>query len=138
MKGRNTLIATAVTGIALLTPVAASASQYVAHTRPDDRAGARGAIALVNPAAIGVRPDDRAGIRGNAVVAPATAAAARPDDRAGYRGPSAPVTARVTLVSSGFDWRDAFVGGLSGIGIALLLMGGLFLAMSRRTRARIA
>ncbi|MFL5980672.1 MAG: hypothetical protein ACJ74R_03050 [Gaiellaceae bacterium] len=135
MKGRNTLIATAVTGIALLTPVAASASE---HARPDDRAGARGALALVNPAAVGVRPDDRGGIRGNEVVAPVTAASARPDDRAGYRGPSAPVTARVTVVSNGFDWRDAFVGGLSGIGITLLLMGGLFLAMNRRTRARIA
>ena len=148
MKARTTLITTLAAGIAALAPAMASASHYLPQgadstatqqVRPDDRAGARGAIEFITRGAIGVRPDDRAGARGNTVLAPETAASTRPDDRAGYRGPSAPITASVAQVSNSFDWRDAFIGGVSGIGIALLLMGGLFLVTSRRTRAaRIA
>ena len=147
MKARTTLIATLAAGIAALAPAMASASHYLPQgedstptqqVRPDDRAGARG-IEFITRGATGVRPDDRAGARGNTVLAPETAASTRPDDRAGYRGPSAPITVSVAHVSNGFDWRDAFIGGISGIGIALLLMGGLFLVTSRRTRAtRIA
>jgi hypothetical protein len=126
MKARTTLIATLAAGIAALAPAMASASHYLPQ----------GADSTTTQQ---VRPDDRAGARGNTVLAPETAASTRPDDRAGYRGPSAPITASVAQVSNGFDWRDAFIGGVTGIGIALLLMGGLFLATSRRTRAaRIA
>lgn len=124
MKARTTLIATLAAGIAALTPAMASASHYLPQ-------GA-GSTATQH-----VRPDDRAGVRGNSVLAPETAST-RPDDRAGYRGPGAPTTASVAAVSNDFDWRDAFIGGVSGIGIALLLMGGLFLFTSRRTRPRVA
>jgi hypothetical protein len=117
MKARMTLITTLAAGIAALAPAMASASHYLPQ----------GADSTTTQQ---VRPDDRAGAR---------AASTRPDDRAGYRGPSAPITASVAQVSNGFDWRDAFIGGVSGIGIALLLMGGLLLVTSRRTRAaRIA
>jgi hypothetical protein len=125
MKARTTLITTLAAGIAALAPAMASASHYLPqgtgststqHVRPDDRAGARG-IEFITRGATGVRPDDRGGIH----------------------GPGAPTLMSAGESSNGFDWRAAFIGGISGIGIALLLMGGLFLVTSRRTRAtRIA
>jgi hypothetical protein len=96
-------------------PTAGATSQS-AHIRPDDRAGARGAFE---------------GAAGSAVVI-------RPDDRAGAHGPGTPPRAVLVRSSDGFDWQDAFVGGLGGVGTALLLTGLLFLVASRRTRTRIA
>jgi hypothetical protein len=88
------------------------------------------------------RPDDRAGARGpGAIEQPHTVSTStRPDDRAGTRGPGAieQPTIVVTQSSTGFDWGDAFVGALGGIGTALLLTGALFLLLGQRTRTRIA
>lgn len=126
---RNILIATVVSGIAALAPTTAvgsphdlplgtgaTASQQSTHVRPDDRAGARGAFESTTGSSV----------------------AARPDDRAGIHGPGTPPPTSLVRSSDGFDWRDAFVGGLGGVGIALLLMGLLFLVASRRTRTRLA
>jgi hypothetical protein len=125
---RNILIATMAAGIATLAPPAAAASPHdlplgtgatasqSSHVRPDDRAGARGAIEGI--------------VRGSVAV--------RPDDRAGLHGPGTPPPTSLVRSSDGFDWQDAFVGGLGGVGIALLLAGLLFLAAGRRTRTRIA
>jgi hypothetical protein len=44
----------------------------------------------------------------------------------------------VTHDSTGFDWGDAFVGALGGVGMALLLTGALFLLLGQRKQARIA
>jgi hypothetical protein len=103
-------------------------------TRPDDRAGIRGANApastMQTPA---VRPDDRAGIRG---VGPdlTKSTAVRPDDRAGIHGVGAPEIATTGLSvsgGSGFDWVDAGVG--AGSTLALMFLGGgLFVASRRR------
>jgi hypothetical protein len=126
---RNILIATVAAGIAALAPTTAAASphdlplgtgatasQQSSHIRPDDRAGARGAIEGI--------------VRGSVAV--------RPDDRAGLHGPGTPPPSGLVRSSDGFDWQDAFIGGAGGVGIALLLTGLLFLVASRRTRARIA
>jgi uncharacterized protein (TIGR03382 family) len=40
--------------------------------------------------------------------------------------------------SNGFDWRAAFIGGATGVGIALMLLGALLLVTVRRTRPRVA
>jgi hypothetical protein len=103
-------------------------------TRPDDRAGIRGANApastLQTPA---VRPDDRAGIRGVGPD-PIQSTAVRPDDRAGIRGVGAPEIVTPGLAASGgsrFDWVDAGVG--AGSTLALMFLGGgLFVASRRR------
>jgi hypothetical protein len=100
--------------------------------RPDDRAGIRG----VGPdltKSTAVRPDDRAGIRG---VGPdlTQSTAVRPDDRAGIHGVGAPEIATTGLSvsgGSGFDWVDAGVG--AGSTLALMFLGGgLFVASRRR------
>ena len=111
--------------------------------RPDDRAGMRGPGAVDTTAlATSTRPDDRADMRGpGAIDQPSTVSTStRPDDRAGARGPGAveQPTIVVTHSSTGFDWGDAFVGALGGIGTALLLTGALFLLLGQRTRTRIA
>jgi hypothetical protein len=126
VKARNTLIATLAAGIAVLAPATAVAS-------PHDLPLGAGTTATQQ-----VRPDDRAGARGAADLVTANTAAARPDDRAGNRGPGAPIRPSVVDTSNGFDWRDALIGGLTGVGIALMLMGALFLVTGRRTRARVA
>ena len=109
--------------------------------RPDDRAGLRGPGA-VDTQSTSIRPDDRAGMRGpGAIDQPsAVSTSTRPDDRAGSRGPGAfeQPTVVVTHSSTGFDWGDAFVGALGGIGMALLLTGALFLLLGQRTRTRVA
>jgi hypothetical protein len=94
------------------------------------------AAALLAPAAWADRPDDLAGPRGPGAIA-AQNAPARPDDRPGPRGPGA--FADVTVVEtaeSSFDWRDAAIGGVGGVGLALLVTGGgvLVLTQTRRTR----
>ena len=113
--------------------------------RPDDRAGMRGPGAVdtqSNTVSTSTRPDDRAGMRGpGAIEQPNTVSTSiRPDDRAGTRGPGAieQPTVVVTHSSTGFDWGDAFVGALGGIGTALLLTGALFLLLGQRTRTRVA
>ena len=126
---RNILIATLTAGIAVLAPTTAFASP---HDLP------LGTGTTASQQSSHVRPDDRAGLRGAFEGAAGTVVVVRPDDRAGIRGPGTPPPATVVQSSDGFDWRDAFVGGLGGLGIALLLAGLLFLVASRRTRTRIA
>src|SRR4029453_14640467 len=127
MKTRNTLIWMLVVVIAVLIPATAAAQR-------DIRAGTAGATSQSSH----VRPDDRAGARGAFEGTPGVAVVVRPDDRAGIHGPGTPPPTSLVRSSDGFDWQDAFVGGLGGVGIALLLAGLLFLAASRRTRTRIA
>jgi hypothetical protein len=88
--------------------------------------------ALLAPAAWADRPDDLAGPRGPGAVA-AQNAPVRPDDRAGPRGTGAfaPVVV-VGSPESGFDWRDATIGGAAGVGIALLVTGGGVLVLTQR------
>jgi hypothetical protein len=130
---------------ALKGPGAIEQAQASTLVRPDDRAGTRGPGALDTQSttvSTSARPDDRAGTRGPGVIdQPNTVSTStRPDDRAGMRGPGAieQPTVIVTQGSTGFDWTDAFVGALGGIGTALLLTGGLFLLLGQRTRTRVA
>jgi hypothetical protein len=113
--------------------------------RPDDRAGARGpgAPAYTDAAQRATRPDDRAGARGPGAVASAgaTPPATRPDDRAGARGPGAlsPGTSTIVVRSvNTFDWGDAAIGVVSGMGFALLLAGLAVLTVATRTRTRLS
>jgi hypothetical protein len=113
--------------------------------RPDDRSGPRGPGAFAASAAAepAVRPDDRAGPRGPGAVASAAAAepAVRPDDRPGPRGPGALPGGTSTIVVSPantFDWGDAAIGAISGMGLALLLVGLALLAIVPRTRTRVS
>lgn len=124
MKARNTLIGMLVVLIAVLAPTTATA-------KPDLRSG----TVVATQQSSQVRPDDRAGARG---AFEGTVVVVRPDDRAGVHGPGTPPPTSLVRSSDGFDWQDAFIGGLGGIGIALLLTGVLFLAANRRTRTRIA
>ena len=156
MNTRTKLIGTIALGAALLVPVAQAAS-------PDDRAGLRGPggiEALQNAATsnhpdnravhgpgavsaadvqIAMRPDDRAGVRGpGAYGSSAPSATSHPDNRAGTRGPGSVETVAVVSASTGFDWGDAMIGGLGGVGMALLLTGCVFLLASQRNKARLA
>jgi hypothetical protein len=86
-----------------------------------------------------IRPDDQAGMRGPGAFdsTQLPAASRHPDNRAG-RGPG-PVTTIVSRpTATGFDWNDALIGGLGGVGTALLLTGCFFLLMSQRNKARVA
>jgi len=155
MNSRAKLIGTIVLGAALLVPTAQA-------QRPDDRAGVRGPGAFATmQAGPGTHPDNRA-VRGIGAVTPSDSTeAARPDDRTGVRGPGAYGSAGLsgashpdnrdatrgpgaftTVViqpsSSGFDWGDAVIGGIGGIGTALVLGGGAFLLLSQRSRTRLA
>jgi hypothetical protein len=127
MKARNMLVGMLVVAVAVLIPATAAAQR-------DIRPGTAGATSQSSH----VRPDDRAGARGAFEGAAESAVVVRPDDRAGAHGPGTPPQAILVRSSDGFDWQDAFVGSLGGVGIALLLTGLLFLAASRRTRTRIA
>ena len=158
MNVRTKLIGTIVLGAALLVPVAQAQSpddragmrgpggiaamQSAASNHPDSRAGARGpgALATQPQTAIAVRPDDRGGPRGpGAYTTQDFSAASHPDNRAEARGPGAfTTTVVVESTSTGFDWRDALIGGLGGLGTALLLTGCLFLLMSQRNKTRMA
>jgi hypothetical protein len=157
MNARTKLIGTAAVGAALLVPVAHAQS-------PDDRAGLRGPGGISAPQARGAanHPDSRA-VRGTGIAGPTTNLALRPDDRAGTRGPGAYSSAlqttgasshpdnraesrgpgsvdRVVLVSSssGFDWGDALIGSLGGVGAALLLTGCFLLLAGQRNKTRLA
>ncbi len=134
MNIRTKLIGTIVVGAALLAPVAQAQS-------PDDQAGTRGpgAIAAQQQNAAAVRPDDRGGIRGPGAASADLSVATHPDNRAEPRGAGAftePVV--VSTSSNSFDWRDALIGGLGGMGTALLLAGCLFLLTSQRSKTRLA
>ena len=146
MTVRTSLITRLTTGAALVAAAALLAPVAQAQ-RPDDQGDARGpgAIAQVQSEAqssTSVRPDDRAGVRGPGAFDTSTISSpTRPDDRAEPRGPGAIEQPTVVVTQSsatGFDWSDAFVGALGGIGTALLLTGALFLLLSQRTRARVA
>ena len=52
---------------------------------------------------------------------------------------SNPVTDRPTLVlaDGGFDWADATIGALTGMGLALVLGGLAFLTLGRSTRVAV-
>jgi hypothetical protein len=126
---RNILIATVAAGIAALAPTTAGASP---HDPP------LGTGATVSQQSTHVRPDDRAGARGAFEGAAVSSVAVRPDDRAGIHGPGTPPPTNLVRSPDGFDWRDGFIGGAGGAGVALLLTGLLFLVANRRTRTRIA
>jgi hypothetical protein len=114
--------------------------QLSSSVRPDGRAGARAAgVYEAAELATAVRPDDRGGARGPGTVGSLQLSLpARPDDRDGVRGPGALTTVVVQPASTAFDWGDALIGSLGGIGMALMLTGVLFLVMGRRRKARIA
>jgi hypothetical protein len=157
MNTRTKLIGTIVLGAALLVPVAQAQS-------PDDRAGLRGpgGIAAQQAGGASNHPDNRT-VRGTGVAAPSTKVAVRPDDRAGARGPGAYAPATLTTgaishpdnradargpgsldsvvvvsSSSRFDWADAMIGSIGGIGFVLLVMGCVFLLTSQRNKTRLA
>jgi hypothetical protein len=94
--------------------------------------------ALLAPAAMGERPDDRSGVIGVGSVAtpavwPSQSAAVRPDDRPGVRapGPGHVVASTVLVSSDGFDWDDAGIGVVGGLGFALVAGGVLALTIRR-------
>jgi hypothetical protein len=132
MKARNALIPTVVLTAALLAPSALA-------QRSDDRAGTRGP-GVIAATQSSIRPDDRGGTRGPGEYASERGAgtSVRPDDRTGARGPGGLTPSVVEPTSTGFDWGDAFIGGLCGVGIALVLMGTLFLVTSRRSKPKFA
>lgn len=154
MNSRTKLIGTIALGAALFVPVAHAQS-------PDDRASLRGpgGIAAQQAGNAASHPDTRA-VRGTGVaVATRTTTAVRPDDRSGPHGPGAYSEGRglhpddravargpgsidtvvvQTSDSSGFDWGDAMIGSLGGVGFVILLTGGLFLLASQRNKTRVA
>jgi hypothetical protein len=143
MNARTKLIATIVLGAALLVPVAQAQS-------PDDAGGLRGpgGIAAMQAAATSsdtVRPDDLAVARGPGAIEAVQAAASTDQPRFATRPDAADLlepgsieTVVVQPAPSGFDWGDALVGGLGGLGAALLLTGGFFVVTSQRNKARLA
>jgi hypothetical protein len=149
------LIGTIVLAAALLAPVAQAQrpddragmrgpgafEQSVRASHPDNRAEARGPGAIVAQPETSVRPDDRAGMRGPGAVTTVTTSnvSSHPDNRAGMRGPGAFTTTLVAQpAGDGFDWGDALIGGLGGVGFALLLTGCVFLLAGQRNKARLA
>jgi hypothetical protein len=153
MNSRPKLIGTIALGAALFVPVAQAQS-------PDDRAGLRGpgGIAAQQAGNAASHPDTRA-VRGTGAVATTTNTAVRPDDRSGPRGPGAypegrplhpdnrgeargPGSIDTVIVqksdSSGFDWGDALIGSLGGVGFVFLLTGGFFMLASQRNKTRVA
>lgn len=99
-------------------------------------AAALATAALLAASAGATRPDDRAGLRG---AAPARSVGVRPDDRPGTRGPG-PVSRLlhpVTATRGAFDWADAATG--AGVVLGALSLAGLAaLAIRRRGRAAAA
>jgi hypothetical protein len=166
MKTRTRLIATIVLGSAFVAAVAqaqnpddgagireqggVAALQSGAANHPDNRAEPRGPGAIsAQQRTTGVtassHPDNRAEPRGPGAIAAQqqttdVGASSHPDNRAEPRGPGAftPTTVVVASTSNGFDWGDALIGGLGGVGTALLLTGALFLITSQRSKTRMA
>jgi hypothetical protein len=91
------------------------------------------ALVLLAPNALAQRPDDRAGPIGVGAVTYADSSI-RPDDRPEPRGPGSIPIVLVTSqpATDRFDWRDAGMGAVGALALALVLAGGLGLA----TRAR--
>ena len=133
MNLRTRVIGTLVLALSLAVPTAQAA-------RPDDKAEARGPGAIAAQSSVSRHPDNRAGARGPGAVSAPTSSplAAHPDNRAGARGPGVFATVVAAPAPDGFDWRDALIGGLGGLGTALLLTGAFFLATSERSRTRVA
>ena len=157
MNARTKLIGTVAIGAALLVPAAQAQA-------PDDRAGLRGpgGIAAQQAGGASNHPDNRA-VRRTGVATPTTNVAVRPDDLAGTRGPGAHTSAALTTLtishpdnraesrgpgsidsvvlvasSGGFDWGDALIGSLGGVGAALLLTGCFLLLAGQRNKTRLA
>ena len=156
MHLRTKLIGTLVLTAAIAAPVAQAQSpddreglrgpggiaalQDQSSNHPDNRAEARGPGAVAAPVvSTAIRPDDRAGMRGpgSVVSTQSPTAASHPDNRA-VRGPGMVTTVVAQPTATGFDWNDAFIGGIGGMGTALLLTGCFFLLLSQRNRARVA
>jgi hypothetical protein len=162
MNVRTKLIGIIVLGAALLAPVAQAqrpddradrafpAAEQSWPVLPDDRADRRIAPAAQSSPINGDYPG---------YWRPGTApidTSVRPDDRADRKLPFATsdgglvtgenkrdvrvgVNYEPTLVASrphGFDWGDGLIGGLGGVGLALLLTGSAFLFMNQRQKAR--
>jgi hypothetical protein len=118
---------------ALLVPAIAQAG-----SRPDDRAGLRGAQPTIAPTSI--RPDDRAGLRG---VGPTSTplTAVRPNDRAGVLGPGPDVVDRyltshgapVATASDDFGWAKLAIA--VALGFAALSVAGAGVLRHQRTAA---
>jgi hypothetical protein len=156
MNTRTKLIGTVALGAALLVPVAQAqspddraglrgpggiAAQQAggASSHPDNRA-VRGTGAAASTTKVAVRPDDRAGARGPGAYAPTTlttGAISHPDNRAETRGPGSVDRVVVLSGSSGFDWADASIGSLGGIGFVLLVIGCVYLLASQRNKTRL-
>ena len=119
-------------------PGGISAAQYVNGRHPDNRAGLRGpgALTATEVTAVG-RPDDRADRRGPGAVGTAQPSL-HPDNRAGARGPGAGTTYAPQPTASRFDWNDALIGGVAGVGAALLIAGCCFIVVSRRSTTHFA
>jgi hypothetical protein len=149
------LIGTIAIGALLVAPAARAGG-------PDDNPGPRGpgAIAALQTG-IARHPDNLAAARGPGAIAAgqATPAVTRPDDRGGPRGPGAvsasavpatlpdsvdarrsfPLTPTVVAATeTSFDWGDAIVGAVGGMGAVLLVFGSAFLLVNQRKRTRAA
>jgi hypothetical protein len=134
MNARTKLIGTVALGAALFVPLAQAQS-------PDDRAVPRGPGGIAAQQADGAanHPDSRAVHGSGVAVVTSTNTGVSPDDRPGPRGPGSIDTVVVQKSdSSGFDWGDATIGSLGGVGFALLLAGGFFLLASQRNKTRVA
>jgi hypothetical protein len=154
MNGNSTRFKRIALGL-LVAAFAAPAA--LAADRPDNRAGPLGVGPAVSASALSVRPDDRAGPLGvGQEIASQPSAALRPDDRPGIRGVGSSEPATQSLrpddrpgplgvgeiefvpgsSTDGFDWGDAGIGVVAGLGVAAALAGVLLLAMRRSPHAR--
>lgn len=156
MNVRTKLIGTLVLAAAIAAPVAQAqspddraglrgpggiaAQQAQSSSHPDNRVEARGPGAVdAAKVSTAIRPDDQAGMRGpGSFGSTQQPTSSHPDNRAGMRGPGAVTTVVSRPTATGFDWNDALIGGIGGMGMALLLTGCFFLLMSQRNRARVA
>ena len=154
MTTRTKLVGTLVLAAAIATPTAyaespddrgglrgpggISAYQAGNATHPDNLPGLRGPGAMTPAEATQVsRPDDRAGARGPGAT-DVSRPSRHPDNRAGVRGPGALTTFAASSGSSRFDWNDALIGGLAGMGTTLLVTGCCFMLVARRGTRRFA
>ena len=127
MKAFKTLLVTLSVTAAIAAPASSAA-------RPDDQPGPRGPGA-VEQAQPSTRPDDRA-VHGAGAVATAARVDLRSPDT--LDATDAGAVGTVTASTDVFDWNDALIGGLAGIGTALLATGCCLVLMSRRSSGRYA
>lgn len=146
MKRKGTFLvglAATVAGAALLPAVAAAQS-------PNDRATHGVGAIVLEQSTSAVRPDDRAthgvGSTGSLDNAPSATPSIstyilQHHLRDGVRGPgtfeSTPTTTVVTSSPNTFDWGDASIGALGGLGLALCI-GGIAILTTRRLGAGVA